>query len=214
MKDMKSIIYSIYSEGCKELTDNYYWIRDRQKQYADLCEADYKVFNFKFKDYTALQFEKLFLLDRLSKDYDNILYLDFDVIPSLTADNIFKKNFSLAMLPLIRSEGNCFKSAIKNKTHRRYNTIHKSEDIIFNTGVIYATSYMIEQLDLISNFNPFVKATNELNNESYMTWIVEAYGIEYQPLSLSWNYLLDNNDINIPVDTNFIHYSNKRFILP
>lgn len=214
MTGMKNIIYSIYSEGCKELTDNYCWIRDRQKQYADSCGADYKVFNFKFEDYTTLQFKKLFLLDKLSKDYDNILYLDFDVVPSLAADNIFENMFSLAMLPLIRSEGNCFKSTIKNRVHRHYNTIQKSEDIIFNTGVVYATNYMVEQLDLISNYTHFIKATNELNNESYMTWIIEVYGIDYQPLSLLWNYLLDSKNINIPTDAHFIHYSNKRFNLP
>lgn len=214
MKVMKNIIYSIYSEGCQELTDNYCKIRDIQKQYADRCDADYRVFNFAKVDYTTLQFKKLFLLDELSKDYDNILYLDFDVIPSPAADNIFEKDYSLAMLPLIRSEGNCFKSSIKNKVHRYYNTIHKSEDIIFNTGVIYATSDIVEQLDITSNYNQFIKASDDLNNESYMTWVVEVYGIDYQPLSLSWNYLLDKKSTNVPKHAHFIHYSNKQFILP
>ena len=63
------------------------------KEYAKKCNADYKVFvddekwlEFK-KKYEQYQFDainlyKIYVLEKLTDSYDNILYLDLDVIPN------------------------------------------------------------------------------------------------------------------------------------
>lgn len=208
MKATRNIIYSIYAPGCKPLTDNYSEIRNRQQSYAKKVDADYEVFEFEETDFAELQFQKLFLLNDLSYEYDNLVYIDFDVLPTLKADNIFEKNYSLALHPLIRTGAVCNKARHKNNAHRHFNTLHRSDDVIFNTGVISAKSDSIQELDIRNNY----QAYKWENNEAFLTWIIEAYQIDYQILPLNWNYLLDKKGATT-VGAQFIHYSNKEFNL-
>jgi len=77
------------------------------KQYAEYCNADYKMIHLNCKDmdsihipvndviqsdYDTINFEKLFLLEHFANttDYENILYIDLDVI-SGTKKNFFEK---------------------------------------------------------------------------------------------------------------------------
>ena len=78
-----------------------------QKAYADENKCDYILFenDNQFKDfkkvfqekypylttYNIVNFYKLYLLYELSNKYDEILYLDFDVVP-LNFDNFFEQN--------------------------------------------------------------------------------------------------------------------------
>lgn len=97
---MKRIIYSIYTNNIdphkssndfkrsqfEKWKDN---IENNQKEYALLCGADYELHTTQTTSYDNIQFEKLLLLEYYSKDYDEILYLDFDVVCH-TAVNFFE----------------------------------------------------------------------------------------------------------------------------
>lgn len=209
MKVMNNIIYSIYSPGCKQLDLNYDKIKRRHEQYAVSVYASYVCFHYDSMDYNELQFKKLFLLEHMSQYANNVLYLDFDVIPTENAKNIFDMKYELAMLPLIRHESYDFKTQIKNKNHRKYNTLNKASEIIFNTGVIAANDKAISELDLKNTYPMF----DGNNNEAFMTWVIESFNIEYQILPLSFNYILDEENATIPSDVHFIHYSHKKFSL-
>ena len=207
MKVTNNIIYSIYSPGCKQLDLNYDKIKRRHEQYASYVDASYICFDYDNMNYNELQFKKLFLLDHMSHHASTVLYLDFDVIPIINAKNIFDMNYELAMLPLIRHESYDFKTQIKNKNHRKYNTINKATEIIFNTGVIIANNKAIQELDLKNAYKKF----DGNNNEAFMTWVIESFNIQYQILPLSFNYILDEKNATIPSDVHFVHYSNKEF---
>lgn len=209
MKVMNNIIYSIYSPGCKQLDLNFDKIKRRHEEYAVSVYASYVCFDYSNMDYNELQFKKLFLLEHMSQYANNVLYLDFDVIPTENAKNIFDMNYELAMLPLIRHESYDFKTQIKNKNHRKYNTLNKATEIIFNTGVIVANDKAISELDLKNTYPMF----DGNNNEAFMTWVIESFNVQYQTLPLSFNYILDEKNATIPSDVHFVHYSNKEFCL-
>ena len=68
-------------------------IKIKQKEYAFLCKSDYELFSTTECDYDKLQFDKIIQMEKLAKHYDEILYLDFDVIPK--TDVSFFQNFNL-----------------------------------------------------------------------------------------------------------------------
>lgn len=109
---MTNIIFSIYIENNEDnLSDKHLFTRNQlkkhydrlvevKKNYANKCGAKFVVYEndtyyqrFR-KKYDGLEFDvinlyKIHLLERLSKEYDNVLYLDLDVIPN-TSENFFE----------------------------------------------------------------------------------------------------------------------------
>ena len=105
---MSRVIYSFYVdiqnpvshfENKDKFNNNLNWLLDKQKKYAELCEADYlhfvyddkyiefsKQFGPEVSEYNIINFYKMHLLYQLN--YDEILYLDIDVIP-VTKYNFF-----------------------------------------------------------------------------------------------------------------------------
>ena len=97
---MKRIIYSIYtnqidphkSSTSYKKSQFEKWksfIEANQKDYALLCRADYNLHTTNTTSYDDIQFEKILLLEEYAKHYDEILYLDFDVIAH-TSVNYFE----------------------------------------------------------------------------------------------------------------------------
>lgn len=109
---MTNIIFSIYIENNEDnLSDKHLFTRNQlkkhydrlvevKKNYANKCGAKFVVYEndtyyqrFR-KKYDGLEFDiinlyKIHLLERLSKEYDNVLHLDLDVIPN-TSENFFE----------------------------------------------------------------------------------------------------------------------------
>jgi len=87
-----------------ELKKHYENLVKNKENYAKSCKSDYKVFgndekyqNFVkyFKKFNNLEFDiinfyKIYLFEELSKEYDQVLYLDLDVIIK-TDENFFEK---------------------------------------------------------------------------------------------------------------------------
>lgn len=109
---MTNIIYSIYIENKEpnlsekhqftktQLKKHYEKLVDVKKEYAKHCNAEYRVyendtFYQKFKkkfegfEFDIINLYKIYLWEELGKDYDNVLYLDLDVIPN-TTENFFE----------------------------------------------------------------------------------------------------------------------------
>ena len=109
---MKNIIYSIYIENKEpnlsekhqftktQLEKHYEKLVDVKKEYAKHCNAEYRVYNndtyyqkFKKKfdgfEFDIINLYKIYLWEELGKEYDNVLYLDLDVIPN-TTENFFE----------------------------------------------------------------------------------------------------------------------------
>ena len=97
---MKRIIYSIYTNNLHPHTSATDFkksqfekyknkLGESQKQYANFCNADYFLHETSTLNYNDVQFEKLLLLEKHAIDYDEILYLDFDIVP-ITKVNYFE----------------------------------------------------------------------------------------------------------------------------
>ena len=113
---MRRVVYSWYydipsnelvshHESRDKFNNNYKWLLERHEQYASKIGVDYKHFTnskdfnnyqewFKVNypditTYNIVNFYKIHLMYQLAEEYDEILYLDMDVIPA-TSDNFFE----------------------------------------------------------------------------------------------------------------------------
>lgn len=100
---MKRLIFSMYTDKIEEYktsTNDFKrnqfekyknLIEKSHKDYALSCKADYVLLNPKEVYYDMLQFEKIYKLEEFCNDYDEVLYLDFDVVPNKNV-SFFEKN--------------------------------------------------------------------------------------------------------------------------
>ena len=93
---MKRIIFSMYTNNIKNKSDGdigptdykksqfekfKHNIEASHKKYAKTCRADYNLFTPTGNNYIDIQFEKIIKFEELCNEYDEILYIDFDIIP-------------------------------------------------------------------------------------------------------------------------------------
>jgi len=95
MSGNSRVIFSVYKEVNDESITDYKKqqlknykddLIKRQQQYADFCNADYFVYEnnnqlVEIDEYNTIQFFKIHQLEKLAEQYDEILYLDLDIIP-------------------------------------------------------------------------------------------------------------------------------------
>lgn len=99
---MSRLIFSIYEDVNDNSVTSYkkqqlFKFKDIlsnfQEIYAKKCNAEYKLvqtYSTKiFNEYDSIQFNKIKYLYEFSKDYDEVLYLDLDVLPKKDIPNIF-----------------------------------------------------------------------------------------------------------------------------
>jgi len=97
---MKRLIYSLYKEdvdehqSCGDYKRGQFkkykdQLEEAQRKYADTCGAEYQLIDPTNTNYNKIQLEKLFLLEDFCKYYDEVLYLDFDVVP-ITNQSFFE----------------------------------------------------------------------------------------------------------------------------
>ena len=127
---MKRLIYSVYKEdidehqSCGDYKRSQFkkyknQIQETQQKYADKCGAEYKLIDPNNTDYNKIQLEKLLLLEDFIEDYDEVLYIDFDVIP--VTDTSFFEAFDLNFL--------CFHEVVKDMLSIQYEELKK--DVYF-----------------------------------------------------------------------------------
>jgi len=248
---MSRIIYSFYVdiqnavshfENKNKFNKNYNWLLDRHKQYANHCGVEYKHFGYddnyiefskqfgpEISEYNIINFYKMHLLYQL--DYDEILYLDMDVIP-VTKLNFFEE-WDLSKGIAIMSED--WNSRWKDKDRERHSVrspLDKSWNAramlgrrteTFNTGIIGASREGLKELDYFGDFNDTLELMTDLINDDfwpddirnlfgYDNETVFAYKVKtyQQLLDTGWHYFMDKWSY-IPNNTKFIHCINKDF---
>ena len=223
--------------------------------YAKRCDVDfimyeydeqYKTFeqNFlkdfpMFTGYEVINFYKIHLLYELSKKYDEILYLDFDVVP-LTDESFFDvwdlskgicvydnnshviKDVTVAQS--IRSPSakyfNCHAMLLENG-------LNPKNDVI-NTGIIGARKEDILKLDFFGKFKDTIDLMTKLrkdtsglypqniidmfryDNETIFSYKKQINNVPIQWLDDKWHYFFDIQGY-IPDDTKLVHCINKDF---
>lgn len=243
---MKNIIYSIYIENKEpnlsekhqftktQLEKHYEKLVDVKKEYAKHCNAEYRVYNndtyyqkFKKKfdgfEFDIINLYKIYLWEELGKEYDNVLYLDLDVIPNTTENffETFDMNKICVYSPNATKENVWTKTMLKNykknihsfeylitKTDK-YNeyvkamckramlaidNIFSSDYLIANTAILGGNSNAIKKLRYTERLNEMIDVLNKAKEEKF-------FGKEISKLFFANNeifvhYLLDKDNID------------------
>lgn len=268
---MKRVIYSLYIEvpddefvdnietnlnTKKQFKKNYIKLLANKQWYADQINVNFKMFEYDdYKEYhkyfkkkypfittyNIINFYKLHLLYELSKSYDEILYLDFDVV-CLTKDNFFE-TWNLNKGICVYNNSSLVKTietitqnsqTIRSPTSKYYNArailLEKgltSKNEVINTGIIGANKNYINQLKYFDDFDKDINLMTQLksNYDIFPKKIVDFFGYDNETLfsvkineyniPVQW---LDNvwhyffwNQGFIPKETKFVHTINKKF---
>jgi hypothetical protein len=268
---MKRIIYSLYIDvpedefvdnietnlnTKKQFKENYIKLLANKQWYTDKLNVDFKLFEYEdyieyynyFKKkypyittYNIINFYKLHLLCELSKSYDEILYLDFDVV-CLTNENFFE-TWNLNKGICVYNNSSIVKTieavtersqTIRSPTSKYYNTqamlLEKGlnpKNKVINTGIIGANREHINQLKYFDDFDNDLNIMTKIksNYDIFPKKIVDFFGYDNETLfsvkliennvPVQW---LDNHwhyffDTQgfIPKETKFVHTINKKF---
>lgn len=210
---MKKLVYSIYNKNVDKVgfsvTDyklnQFEKYKEKlikcKKDYATKCSAEYILVETNSSDFVDIQFEKIRLLEEYSKTYDEVLYLDFDVIPTTNSRNIFEcvDSSKISMHPLDRRlDGLRMRQMLDTNGFDSQNMFVKtaakksmlvleglaSNDYVYNTGVIFGNSSIISELK-------FTERLNEMND-----LMEEAQEDHMFPTEIG-NHFVPNNEVYI-----------------
>lgn len=235
---MRKVIFSFYidiprdrivSHGeSKDLfLENYHWLVEKQKEYANSIGADYrhftdfKKFNYykswfetyypEISYYNIVNFWKINLLYNIAHDYDEVVYMDLDVIP-VTKESIFDA-FDLDNGTAILSGAHENQTDIKLKNTLRFhhdprspmaklwNTrcmlsqegINLDEPEVFNTGIVYTRLEELKKLDFFGNFAETLNIMRDMTtDEYYPDTIREMFGYDNETI---WGYKTHINNV-------------------
>ena len=175
---------------------NYSKLKQAHQRYAEKIGVEYRLFEYdkKYKEYydffrtnypeineySIVNFYKIHLMYELAEKYDEILYLDFDVIP-LTNDNFFdvwdlnkgicvfnnNTHVNARNIPLHK-----LNHTDRSPTAKFYNsqamliaTGHSPECDVINTGIIGAKREHIKQLGYFDSFRDTLDLMTRLRQE-------------------------------------------------
>lgn len=176
---------------------NYDKLNKVKKDYAKSIGADYILFEndsqykeyFKsfqkkysqISEYDVINFYKQWLMKEMALKYDNVCYLDFDVIPN-TKDDIFKahkidthfacaENNSLALWGKIVNS-NKYNTCIRNPASKYWNCHAmlfekglEPETDVFNTAIMIASNKIINQLNYFGDFDKTLDLMTYVKND-------------------------------------------------
>jgi len=225
--------------------------------YAEYCEADFIMFEYddqyktfeqnflkdypNFTGYEIINFYKIHLLYKLSKKYDEILYLDFDVIP-FTNESFFNAWDLSKGICVYSNNDHVIKNirvnhSIRSPSAKYFNCyamlldkgLNPRNDVI-NTGIIGARKEDIIKLDFFGGFKDVIDLMTKLrsdnsglypqnildmfryDNETIFSYKKEVNKINIQWLDNKWHYFLDTQKF-IPEEVKIVHAISKDFDL-
>lgn len=242
---MKRIIYSVWFDlGVKNFSEYHERLIQNKQEYANhidvdwlLCddrdELEYFKKEYCIEDtYVALNNFKLFKFEELTKEYDEVLYLDLDVIVN-TKENFFESvDLSNKIFCKTKDDEDWWKY---QPTSSGYGYIHTSPAVkyvintklcgeklhIMNTGVLAGSSKVIKKLDFTKYFTEATKLIAETdfgnewnnlitpNNESILSYALHKSGVKFF-WEDEWHEMREDPK-PLPVNAKFIHYLNKCF---
>ena len=230
---MKNLIYQTFITD-KEEPEFVSLSRNAFKKYADECGADYLFSNKKWFDKYPTKssefFEKLrIFFDESFDRYDQVLYVDCDVLPYDKSSYIFDLNHSgIAMMPEKNTPSRNFVPPFVDfkSTHAKaiYNLckaygqncgyFDDGQIRWYNNGVILTSREMRQHarknFDPISTFKqPENKHMFIYCDEPYIKLMLEKNNIVVTELDECWNLTGAIKDSNVPDNAKFLHFSGK-----
>ena len=180
---------------------------DEFKQYKQWWNNNYP----QITEYNIVNFYKIYLLDKLANEYDEILYLDFDVVPVKNTN--FFKAYDLSYGIAIQNNNNYAKrdssllwdktpESIRSPTAKYWNCFALLQNNgldpindVFNTGIVGASSKHIKQMSYFSNIDSIITQMDELvNDELYPDDMRKMFGWDNETI---WSFLVKKK--NIPI---------------
>ena len=191
--------------------------------YKDKLQKDYPYLT----TYNVVNFYKIHLLYKLAQEYDEILYLDFDVVPMIN-ENFFEKwdlskgiaikdnNSQIIMMDDATNRS----QTIRSPTAKYYNgqallvdSGHNPKHKVVNTGIIGASKKHLDQLAYFDNFTADLKRMSDVkeHHDMYPEKIRQFFGWDNETL---WGVKQVEN--NVPVqwldDIWHYHFHSQGFI--
>jgi len=213
-----------------EFQKHYAWLKERHESYAKSIGVDYILFEYdeefkEYKDsmppeitaYNAVNFYKLKKLYDLSKEYDEILYLDFDVIP-ITTENFFEawdldkgivimdgtaesqKQIGVDTEDL-KAQGKRQNQSNRSPVAKYWNTramlteaeLADGTYTVFNTGIVGTSRKHLDELDYFGEFEKNLELMKDLQtNEMYPYYIRQLFGFDNETL---WGFKMLGNNV-------------------
>jgi hypothetical protein len=221
---MKRLIYSIFGKVTEDhksaspekyvaFQDHYTKLEHMRKRYAQQVGAEYVLFE-RDDNYVDMQFYKIYKMQELVNDYDEVLYLDFDVIPNTTQNFFEVHDFSkICCTTFTRAQWENTKTAQENF---RYNMkhggldnmnlyvkgalkismlmldgIYDSKNAVINTGVIGASKNSM--IDFKSELPVMMKKYKEAMEDSLYPEEITSLFTENN--EVFFTYLLERDKI-------------------
>ena len=222
-----------------QFIEHYDRLKEAHQQYAydisteyELFEYDdsYKEYHRMFKkkypmvtEYCIVNFYKIHLLYELSKHYDEILYLDFDVIPVTDEDffEVWDLDKGIAILNNNNDRGlklkhnipyNALRSSNRSPVAKFWNCKamlfengYSIENDVFNTGIIGTNKSHLDKLDYFSDFDKTIELMTTIKNDNtfYPKEVRDMFGYDNETI---WSYKAKVNKVNIQWLNNEWHY--------
>lgn len=220
------------------LLNNYDKIVERHKQYAEVIGVDYRLYEYddlykrfstlfqlqypEISEYDIVNFYKHYIMYELTKEYDEICYLDFDVIPN-TKESIFDAHdiynkFGCAHSNALAQWGKTvdpknYNTCIRNPSTKYWNAHamlleegYEPDNDVFNTGIMVASSKIIKKLGYFNNFKENLNLMTQLKNDEdsmYPYNIRRVFGYDNETL---FSYLVHSKNIEIEYLNGDWHY--------
>ena len=197
-----------------------------KEQYAKAIGAEfilfqrdekYETFLKRFPDlseYDVVNLYKIYLLDELTKQYDYVLYLDYDVVALNSIDffdhvpveNAIGCYYSTPeSLDIPKDKNNYFKNYSKDfrSPHSKYWNAHAllseedldPENVVFNTGIIGASKKMMDKLDYFSDIDKTIQTMKALKESSmYPEKVQAAFGYDNETI---FSYKVKKNKVPV-----------------
>ena len=209
---------------------------DRQRQYAKQIGADYiHLFNNeeslsvirRIKDkypylshYDVVNFFKHHMMFELAKQYGHVCYFDLDIVPN-TSDSIFEA-FPLETfnVPVSNADAlwgklntNNYRHSIRDPATKYWNAhamllhdVLPPNQNVYNTGIMLATSNLINKLDYFGTFDNDLQLMTSLKNDPdslYPKDIQQVFNYDNETL---FSYKVVKNDVPVTALGNDWHW--------
>ena len=221
-----------------QFLEHYDKLKKSHLWYANYNNIDYRLFGYdsqyknfykwmktnypQVNEYCIVNFYKIHLLYELAKDYDEILFLDFDVIP-LTKDNFFEHwNLQDAIAILNNNDDknlkfrhkiklNNIRGSNRSPTAKYWNCRAmlfeegiESHNDVYNTGIIGASKKNLEILDYWRNFKDTIELMDYVKSyDFYPQHVLDMFGYDNETI---WSYKVKTNEVPIQWLSTDWHY--------
>jgi len=242
---MKRIIFSLFNSNIdtdhvstdeykrKQFQRFYPHIKKRHEEYAAFCGAEYKIVETEHTNYNQIQHQKIILFEIFGKTYDEVVYLDFDVVPNLDIPNIFetldftkigihpihryysKKEMAAALEYDSFDYMNIFIKICAKKTMLMLSDVAPGDDYVHNTGVLSGNSEVISKLQYTDRLPEMDLLLEESRTDSIYPVNVSSKFMSNNEVYMT--YLLERFDIphfDLPMSWNFILDPTKGWLEP